>query len=369
MDEAFTPSRLLVARKRRGQNKQQTAELAGITSKTLSKYETGKGVPPAETLDSLSAALKFPRSFFGASALELPTGQEVSFRSLARMRASEREAALAAGALAFDFGGWIEDRFKLPEPQVPDFHDTPPEEAAAALRERWGLGVRPVRSVVHLLEAHGVRVFSMVEQSRDLDAFSLWRGGTPYCFLNTIKSAEHGRFDAAHELGHLVLHRHGRPDGREAEHEANQFASAFLMPKSTVRATIPRGASLATLVRAKSQWMVSAAALAKRASRVGVLSEWQYRSLCIEMSSLGYRTREPQPMTSRETSQVLDKVFRALHEDGVSRADVARDLHLHVADLESMVFGLVMTAVPGGTPDDGERVRTRKQHAPLRLVQ
>jgi hypothetical protein len=44
-----------------------------------------------------------------------------------------------------------------------------------------------------------------------------------------------GRFDAAHELGHLVMHGHERPlPGPEAEREANQFASAFLMPRADV---------------------------------------------------------------------------------------------------------------------------------------
>jgi len=27
-------------------------------------------------------------------------------------------------------------------------------------------------------------------------------------FLNTYKTSEHSRYDAAHELGHLTLHRH-----------------------------------------------------------------------------------------------------------------------------------------------------------------
>lgn len=45
----------------------------------------------------------------------------------------------------------------------------------------------------------------------EIDAFSLWRDDRPYIFLNTSKSAERSRFDAAHELGHLVLHRQGTP--------------------------------------------------------------------------------------------------------------------------------------------------------------
>ncbi|WP_376773772.1 ImmA/IrrE family metallo-endopeptidase [Rhizobium mongolense] len=75
---------------------------------------------------------------------------------------------------------------------------------------------RAAQNMVHLL----VRVFSLVENTRTVDAFSVWRGIRPFVFLNTIKTSEHGRFDAAHELGHLVLPRHGGPSGRRAEDEA-----------------------------------------------------------------------------------------------------------------------------------------------------
>jgi Zn-dependent peptidase ImmA (M78 family) len=48
--------------------------------------------------------------------------------------------------------------------------------------------------------------------------------------LNTFKSAERSRFDAAHELAHLVLHIHGMTSGgRDIEREADMFASAFLI--------------------------------------------------------------------------------------------------------------------------------------------
>ncbi|MEU8739183.1 ImmA/IrrE family metallo-endopeptidase [Streptomyces halstedii] len=40
----------------------------------------------------------------------------------------------------------------------------------------------------------------------EVDAFAVWREGVPFVFLNTQKSAERGRFDAAHEFGHLVMH-------------------------------------------------------------------------------------------------------------------------------------------------------------------
>lgn len=100
-----------------------------------------------------------------------------------------------------------------------------------------GLGEAPIANMVHLLETKGVRVFSLVEDCHELDAFSTWLDGTPFVFLNTRKSAERSRMDAAHELGHLVLHRVGRPQGKEAEEEATRFGAAFLMPRASPTAT------------------------------------------------------------------------------------------------------------------------------------
>ena len=84
----------------------------------------------------------------------------------------------------------------------------------------------PIKNMIHLLEARGVRVLSLSIDTAQLDAFSMWHADTPFVFLNTKKSCEHSRFDVGHELGHLVLHRHAGAKGQEVEREANAFASA-----------------------------------------------------------------------------------------------------------------------------------------------
>src|SRR5690606_38595142 len=125
-------------------------------------------------------------------------------------------------------------------------------------------------------ESKGVRVFSLYENAREVDAFSMWKGGTPFVFSNTIKTTAHRRFDAAHELGHLILHKHGAPNGPEAEHEADQFAAAFLMPADTVKAVSTRAETVSDLIRLKQKWMVSVSALARRLKDTGMASDWQY---------------------------------------------------------------------------------------------
>jgi Zn-dependent peptidase ImmA (M78 family) len=237
--------------------------------------------------------------------------------------------------------------FELPAIAVPDLHPQPSSEAAAkALRVKWGLADKPISNMVKLLESKGVRVFSLAENNKTLDAFSFWRNGKPFVFLNTMKSAERSRFDAAHELGHLVLHQHGQPNGRKAEHEANAFASAFLMPPSSVLAYAPRNPSLQDLIEAKRGWGVSVSALAHRLHRLNLLTEWYYTSLCMQIQTQGYREEEPYS-TQREMSQVWAQVFSALKNEGKSRGDVAAALSWPIKELRSLIFQLVLSAEEG----------------------
>ena len=360
------PDRLRFARKRRGLTKTRLAGLVELTARSVQAFETGEKAPSEETLAALARALRFPVDFFAGEELDelLPDG--VSFRSMSSLTAGRRDAALGAGRLAIEFMAWLGGRFTLPATNVPNFADHEPEAGAEAVREFWKLGQKPIGNVVHLLEANGVRVFSLAERTKDVDAFSLWYDNVPYVFLNTFKSAERSRLDAAHELGHLVLHRHGGPEGRQAEHEAQTFAGAFLMPRRDVLAVAPRTPSLTRLVELKKRWSVAVVALIHRLHKLELLTEWHYRSLCIEAAGLGYRTREPNE-TARESSQLLAKVLTALREDGVGRGEVAKALSVHQSELESLVFGLVPTAVEGdGAQRPGGR---RRSEEALRLVE
>jgi Zn-dependent peptidase ImmA (M78 family)/transcriptional regulator with XRE-family HTH domain len=336
----FNYSRVEVARKRRGLTKTALAEAADLSTRSLTKYEKDGSQATPATIARLANALRFPMAFFYGDNLEEPSVEGSSFRALSSATARQRDQALSSGTLAMALGSWIERRFALPVPDVPTYQDLDPETAAEAVRDAWGLGQRPIRNVVHLLEAHGVRVFSLAEECKKVDGFSVWQGEVPYIFLNTTKTAERSRMDAAHELGHLVLHSHGGPRGREAEDEAHAFGAAFLMPRATVLAEVPFGASLKQIVKAKKKWNVAAVNLARRSYKLGRLTEWQYRSICIELSKRG-KKNEPQPLKARETSQVLDKVFRALKAEGMSKAEIARQMAIPLDELNKSLLGLL----------------------------
>lgn len=356
----FTPSRLTLARKRRGLSKKQLAEVVGLQWRSISAFENGEYPPSDETLSKIASRLGFPNDFFFGDDADEPSSWTVSFRAMSRMSARQRYAALGAGAIAFMLNDWVEARFDLSSPDFLDLREEDPEAAAMMLRQYWGIGERPISNMIHLLEAKGARIFSLTEDNVEVDAFSLWRNNVPYVFLNTFKSTEHSRFDAAHELGHLVLHKHGGPYGQQPEKEAHQFASAFLMPKASVIASAPALASLRHLIELKKKWTVSVVALAHRLHALNLLSDWHYRTLCIEMSERGYRTAEPHG-AKREVSQAWDKIFSALRAEGISKADVARELRVAPAEIEKLVFGLVTIGLttPAAAPVVGTKPRGR----------
>ena len=335
----LTPGRLSLARKRRGLTKKGFAEVLGVTPHTVLRYESGEISPSPETLERIAQILDFPTAFLCAPDVDEIVSDAASFRSLTSMTAKDRDAALAAGTLAYLFSDWVDENFSLPEAALIDLKGENPEVAARSLRQEWGLGEQPIKNMVHLLEAKGVRVFSLVEDTRTVDAFSVWRGTRPFAFLNTIKTAEHGRFDAAHELGHLVLHRHGGPSGRRAEDEANRFASSFLMPAADVIARLPRIHTLNQIVEAKKRWAVSVMAMIYRLHTLEIISDWQYRMFCIQASDHGYRTSEPFGV-QREQSVVWQKVLTALWNERVTKKEIAERLSVPTAEVENLLFGL-----------------------------
>lgn len=314
---------------------------------TITRLEAGENEPELETVERLSLALRYPVQFFLGEDVDDVEKDAASFRSLTSMTAKERDAALAAGSLAYMLSDYISEKFNLPEADILDLsHERDPATAARSLRQAWQLGEQPISNMIKLLESKGVRVFSLAENTKNVDAFSCWRNSVPYIFLNTFKTAERSRLDAAHELAHLSLHKHGGPrQGREAETEANAFASAFLMPEADVRARLPIVHRLDQVISAKTRWGVSAAALSYRVHKLGILSDWQYRTFCIQMNDRGFRHAEPGGLP-REESVVWKKVFTALWGERISKRTIAENLNIPPDELENLVFGLTGDVAP-----------------------
>ncbi|QNT79392.1 ImmA/IrrE family metallo-endopeptidase [Entomobacter blattae] len=342
----FSSNRLEIARKRRKLTQNDLAKKIGIEARTIRGYERCEYEPANEILVKIASVLDFPVEWFQEEDLFLPMENIVSFRSLARMSAGNRNAALAAGSIGFIFNKWVEKRYTLPKLDVPFIDSQEPEAVAESLRRKWGIGELPIKNMIHLLESKGIRVFSMSEDTLEVDAYSFWKDGVPFIFLNTKKTTERSRFDAAHELGHLVMHRHNDSSGKNAEREANSFASAFLMPKGGMLANSSFFAAveLERLIELKKHWLVSISALIYRLHSLKILKEARYRSLYIQLSQRGYRTNEPNTYP-REMSLTLTQIFRFLQKEGISKEKIAAELRIPVEEINNLIFGMTITSI------------------------
>ncbi|NRA98120.1 MAG: ImmA/IrrE family metallo-endopeptidase, partial [Planctomycetes bacterium] len=368
----FERTRLTLARERRRLTALDLAKRTGRSSRTVRNYEKGDTVPDDRTVKELALALRFaPKFFYGPPvdllSKEFADGRErASFRSRHDLRARDRASVLAAGVMASIVAQVVAERFHLPAPDVPELDvneegpdQLTPEAAAAYVRDRYNLGDRPIKNVLHVLEAHGIRVFRLTEDLTAVDAFCFRGGDAPYVLLNSSKSGERSRFDAAHELGHLVMHRHVEPVGREAETQAHRFASAFLAPPRVLRKELPRTPSFPALFRLKRKWGMSVAALVKAGHRAGVYNDWQAKRMWIEINKRGWRKAEPHPL-AHEQSQIYAKVAGILHGKGESLESIAAEVGIQGADVRDFVV------LPEG--DAPRPMRVARQRGNLQLL-
>ena len=79
------------------------------------------------------------------------------------------------------------------------------------------------------------------------------------------------------------------------------------------------------------------AALAYRLHKSNVLSDWQYRSFCIQINKL---KSEPDGL-AREKSVIWEKVFRELWKDKSTKDHVAKELGILPIEIDSLVFNLI----------------------------
>lgn len=340
MNKQFNPSRLKLARVRRKLTLKALAELVDLTPRRVAEYEKDycASTPPEKLIEAYEEALQYPKNFFlKETDVELVEPESVSFRSLKSMKASNQHAAIGAGSLGLMLSEYLESRFNLPPVDLPDLRGLEPEAAAEELRELWGLGSHSINNMVHLLEKHGVKVFSLAENTQTVDAFSFWKEDKAFVFLNTQKSGERSRMDAAHELGHLVLHRHGIPQGKDVEQEADRFAAFFLMPRRTVLSIADRSLTVDDIIRLKSLWKTSAFSVIMQLRSIDAITEWHHRSLIIEASKRGLRTKEIEGI-ERETTKLLDMLLEQLKNDGISLKDLARELALPLEELTNLTF-------------------------------
>ena len=345
-------------------SKKGLADCIGVTPNTVLRYEGGEITPSDESLEKIAACLQFPKAFFDGHEIDEPRRDNASFRGMASKSARIMGAALASGAIAFMLDDWIAKTYNRSEPDILDLQGVAPHTAAMLLRQHWRLGDKPIANVIHLLELKGVRVFSLAENTKEVDAFSLWRDDVPYVFLNRFKSSERSRYDAAHELAHLCLHKHGGANteyvGDDLEKEANAFAGAFLMPETDVRAICNRPLyGVNDLVEYKKRWRVSASALNYRLRELQMISEGKATSNYVELSRRGWLKSEPNGI-AREQSSVLQDITNDLNSQGITKTKIAAEIMVPPSEVEALLFGLAnMTTIDGSAANPTPRKDVR----------
>ncbi len=146
----------------------------------------------------------------------------------------------------------------------------------------------------------------------DVDAFSLPFPDRPVVVLCSDKGDRaRSRFDAAHELGHLVMHGNSIWGVKEVEAQAHAFAAAFLMPRRDIESELPERADWGRFFDLKRRWQVSVAALVRRAVVLGRMSPSQYQSAMKEISARGWRRVEPVPLGKPESPTALRDLLAA----------------------------------------------------------
>ena len=298
----FHPPRLTLARELRGMTRAELADRIGKSAAAISQFEGGSKTPcrpDPRTLGTMALALGVPVGFFTRKTPAKPLDVDAChFRSLRSASQRERRKLLARGSLLCDLLGVLEEHVNLPAEQVSRVAQAVTtadevEDLAVQVRTAWGLGLGPIGNMVNLLESRGVLVTHIPEGCEDVDAFSTWHEGRPVVFLVMEKgSTSRTRFDACHELGHLVMHADATPGSPDLERQANRFASAFLLPREPFLMECPRWLDWDHFYELKRRWKVSVAAMVKRAYDLGKLSEATYRRAYVHLNKTGERTQE-----------------------------------------------------------------------------
>lgn len=307
----FVPQRLVQARERTGLPISALARLLDVSRQTIDNYEKGKFTPNPTMVQEIAEALHEDVRFFYAPTLVTYEHDGVFFRDAARNRLADQKAAgrELEGIVEYSY---VLNRFvNFPEVRLPelDFPADPLEiqperieEAAESLREHWDLGMDPIRNLTRAAERNGVLIQRFVLDNENLDALSMWSEelGRPVVLLNELKQSNvRSRFDLAHELGHVLMHRAVAPELRSEpaihkrlERQAHAFASALLLPRTTWAREVGE-VTLRGLLPLKVRWQASVAAQLMRARALKLVNEDRYVSLYKQLSKRGWRRKEP----------------------------------------------------------------------------
>lgn len=350
----FVGSRLREARDIRGLTAISLAELTGVSRQAISQYENGKASPSQDVVSALAIILRVPPQFF-LRAERKPEPGTIFFRSMSSTTKGARARAEGRLHWLHDIAKFLSQYVELPTSNVPSLglaaeplllSDDDIEAAAEEVRRYWGLRDGPIGNMVRLLENNGAVIGRDELGAETLDGLSKFTEGRPYVIVGTDKGTPvRWRFDAAHELGHLVLHAEVKRERllkpgefKRIEEQAHRFAAAFLLPMAPF-ANDFFAPNLDVLRALKPKWNVSISMMIIRARHAGLLSEQTERSLWVNVARRGWRRNEPYDDSMQpEEPRLLRRAFEVLlNEAGLTPDEIVAGLALPASDIESLI--------------------------------
>jgi len=354
----FIGERLRQGREARGLTAIALSELVDISRQAISLFELGNASPQPDTLDEIAERLNLPVSFF-LLPMRKSIYSAVFFRSMCAATKMDRGRGGSRMEWLLELIVPYLQRFvsfpktNLPLLDIPEnpahLKDEDIEELAIQTRRAWGLHDGPISNLVRLLENNGILVTRLELDSPTLDAFSQYiiTNNTPLVILGANKqSAVRSRFDAAHECGHLILHRHlnnsllkNTTIFKLIEQQANRFASTLLFPRNQFAGdyTIP---TLNAFQALKSKWIVSIGMIIKRAYDLEFISEEHYRRLWINYNRRGWKKDEPlDNKIPIEKPVLLKRALKLIIENQLRTPEqILTDIPLSRRDIEELLY-------------------------------
>ncbi|WP_298335380.1 XRE family transcriptional regulator [uncultured Erythrobacter sp.] len=348
----FNPLRLSIARSARGLKKVELAAKIGRSPAIITKWESAEysHKPDEEDLARLSQSLRVDPTWFFKGLVS--DGSASFFRSLRSELKSARDKTAAKLVFAHDIYEAAAQHIEFPYVDIPQIEESNSyktlsmdriDSIADQVRDYWGLGDGPIDDVLTVIENAGVIVADDYLVSKKLDGVSRWFDDRPVILL--AKDKETGvrrRFDAAHELGHIILHRNVSDrqlieDWQLIEDQAMAFAAAFLMPSSSFAHSV-RDTSLDSLANLKPIWKVSIAAMLMRLRSLNLIDQTESKNLWKYYSYRKWRGNEPHDnQIDFEEPVNLASAIAMIAEDGLAELrKFLRDVGLLPDDLSSL---------------------------------
>jgi Zn-dependent peptidase ImmA (M78 family)/plasmid maintenance system antidote protein VapI len=323
-------------------------ERVGVSKQFLSRLETGAESVAAPLENSLAKELDVLPEFFYHLDPNPIVDEQCHFRRQLTTKVVLRQVARARGEMLKRLVGVLDEHVELPHYQVGEADPESPEtieRAAEKFRSLFSLGLGPLSNVTRIAENAGAVVMKVHGLATEIDAIS-FATKRPLIALNSSgRSACRERFGIAHELGHFSLHIGVLTGDRLTETQANRFASAFLMPRSTfasecrlaIRGTRLNWPGLSEL---KLRWGVSKAAIIFRGRQLGMFSDDQARAGYIGLKRHGEALQESEDhLIANEEPEVIAESLKVMKEHfGVPQSAVAREMRVQPGLLQALLM-------------------------------